>query len=90
MYKDGKNHIRPTDILNFYMCETGKKGNQREYQSLKERQNASEIVNTSSERRTDGGEQRGEEVRLGGNENGGKKIQAKLGFNTSYGIENSL
>lgn len=50
MYKGGKNHIRPTDFLNFYMCEKGREENQREYQSLKERLNASEIVNILSGR----------------------------------------
>lgn len=33
MYKGGKNHIKPTDFLNFYMSERGGGGNQTEYQS---------------------------------------------------------
>lgn len=35
MYKGGKNHIKPTDFLNFYTSEKegGGDGNQREYQS---------------------------------------------------------
>lgn len=32
-------------FLNFYMCEAGREGNQREYQSSEECRNASEIVN---------------------------------------------